>query len=194
MKACKLEKRTDAVIRWLERMKIAYSSGAVESAYMDAECARADLEDLRSDVFAVMKPSGHSGILAAFREVAQVILLSAVIVTVMVTPLSRENFPAVKSELVIQAVPVQAETIPEPAVSTVKTEALTPPVKPSKPRKASVQKRTAAQPQTAMKPAPKPEPKTEPKPAKTVAHDKIYSLIQTGQRALKNDKSVIKVK
>ena len=58
MKACKLEKRTDAVIRWLERMKIAYSSGAVESAYMDAECARADLEDLRSDVFAVMKPSG----------------------------------------------------------------------------------------------------------------------------------------
>ena len=42
-----VEKRVAGIIRWLERLKKSYSSGALESALMDAECARADLENLR---------------------------------------------------------------------------------------------------------------------------------------------------
>ena len=45
-----MDRRIAGIIRWLERFQSSYRSGAIESALMDAECARADLEDLRSDV------------------------------------------------------------------------------------------------------------------------------------------------
>ena len=45
------DKRIDGIIRWLERLKKSYKSGAMESALMDAECARADLEMLRQEVW-----------------------------------------------------------------------------------------------------------------------------------------------
>ena len=46
-----MDRRIAGIIRWLERFQSSYRSGAIESALMDAECARADLEDLRSDVW-----------------------------------------------------------------------------------------------------------------------------------------------
>ena len=45
-----MEKRVAGIVRWLERFQRSYKSGSMESALMDAECARADLETLRRDV------------------------------------------------------------------------------------------------------------------------------------------------
>ena len=52
-----MEKRVAGIVRWLERFQRSYKSGAMESALMDAECARADLETLRRDVWSSLGPS-----------------------------------------------------------------------------------------------------------------------------------------
>ena len=52
-----LDKRVAGIIRWLERLKKSYSAGSMENALMDAECARADLENLRLDVWANLDPN-----------------------------------------------------------------------------------------------------------------------------------------
>ena len=180
MKVRKLEKRADGVIRWLERMKSAYSSGAVESAYMDAECARADLEDLRSEFLRPKDSNKGMGFLLTF---SRAVFLAFMIVMVTVMPLSRDNMVMIETEPVIEAAP-EVVMLPEPQV---KPEPL-----PKKSRKAQPVKRTVQPTVTApVKSASK--PKVSP-PTKTVAYDKVYSLVQTGQRALKNDRSVIKVK
>ena len=46
-----VERRVDGIIRWLERFQSSYHSGALENALMDAECARADIENLRLDIW-----------------------------------------------------------------------------------------------------------------------------------------------
>ena len=52
-----MERRVAGIVRWLERFQRSYKSGAMESALMDAECARADLETLRRDVWSSLGPS-----------------------------------------------------------------------------------------------------------------------------------------
>lgn len=180
MREHRLETRIDAVIHWLERMKSAYTSGAVESAYLDAECARADLDDIKSDVFARITPVKHTNIFTTIIRLSQVIVLAAIIVMSMVIPLSHENVtvtPAVPAETVAE-IPAQI-TPPSTQETKPRKRRASPPKKPAQ------SQTTAKQPQKSQQPQ---------KPAKTVAHDKIYSLIQTGQRALKNDNSVINVK
>ena len=51
-----MEKRVAGIVRWLERFQRSYKSGSMESALMDAECARADLETLRRDVWSSLGP------------------------------------------------------------------------------------------------------------------------------------------
>lgn len=46
-----MERRITGIIRWLERCMKACKAGAWESALMDAECARADIEHLRDEVW-----------------------------------------------------------------------------------------------------------------------------------------------
>ncbi|MDR1378187.1 MAG: hypothetical protein LBJ36_03970 [Synergistaceae bacterium] len=46
-----VEKRIAGIARWLDRCLKAYKTGALESALMDAECARADVELLRNEVW-----------------------------------------------------------------------------------------------------------------------------------------------
>ncbi|MCL2010206.1 MAG: hypothetical protein FWG71_06625 [Synergistaceae bacterium] len=46
-----MERRVAGIIRWLERCVRAYKEGAVESALMEAECARADIEALRGELW-----------------------------------------------------------------------------------------------------------------------------------------------
>ncbi|MBQ2615487.1 MAG: hypothetical protein IJG51_00585 [Synergistaceae bacterium] len=171
MKVRKLEKRADGVIRWLERMKSAYSSGAVESAYMDAECARADLEDLRSEF---LRPKERGRFLLMF---SRVMFLAMMIVMIAVMPLSRERVVVAPPEPeVVMLYPPEPEVKPEPQPkkSRAKTSAVKRPVQPA----------TTAPVKSAQKPKVSAQ-------TKTVAYDKVYSLVQTGQRALKNDKSVI---
>ncbi len=200
----RVEKRVAIIIKWLERLKKSYSSGAMESALMDAECARADLEDLRLDVWAEVSPSAHRNS-AAFSRVlgcVRTLSLSLVIVIASVVPLSREvKAPAAEPVRSARAyagpivvfreyeAPVTEQTLtPEHTTKTEQKIADSSSSTPSSPKKQPTQKRTASK--RAQTPA-RPDPK--PKPAGTVPYDKVYSLIQTGQRALKNDSSVIKI-
>lgn len=183
MKVYRLEKRADVVIHWLERMKKSYNSGALESAYMDAECARADLEELKTDVFAGLNPRS-SGRLHTFMRT---VILSVIILMVMVKPLSRdpERLPA-------KIPPVDAPVAQPTAITreaSVHTETVAAQdTKARKPRKIQAEKRRKTSAPSPVVSAPKKSP------PKTVAYDKVLSLLQTGQRAMKNDQSVIKVK
>lgn len=191
----KFDKRVAGVIRWLERLKKSYSSGSMESALMDAECARADLENLRLDVWAAVDPQAKSEnkVFTKILNFARVSSLAAIIVLLAVFPISKEiQAPAVielEKEKITLAQPIiiirenkEEEKNNNIEIAEVKTE-----IKPKKPaRTANVKKIAQEKPQTQIKTA-----KTEPE-QKTIAYDKVFSLMQTGERALKNNRSVIK--
>ena len=200
----RVEKKVAGIIKWLERLKKSYSSGAMESALMDAECARADLEDLRLDVWEKVSPSAHrnSAVLSRVMNCARTFSLSVIIVMMSVVPLSREvKAPEIEPVKDVRAyaapivvfreyeAPVFEQTLtpertPKPEHKTADSSlSASSPQKKQTPQKRTAQKHTqtpARQNQTA-------------KPAATVPYDKVYSLIQTGQRALKNNSSVIKI-
>ena len=170
MRERKLERRIDGIISWLERMKSSYRQGQVESAYMDVECARADLEDLRTDVFSGISMRRQPSILP------KVITLAVIVMMMMVKPLSREIVPEYVpvAEIHEEARPI--EEAPKPAPVQAK--------KPPKPRK----------PRKTLPRSDPPKPPSKAEPAKTVAQDKIYMLVEAGQRAMKGDKTVIMIK
>ena len=187
-----VEKRVAGIIKWLERLKKSYSSGAMESALMDAECARADLEDLRLDVWEKVSPSAHrdNAVLSRVMSCARTVSLSAIIVKMSVVPLSRD-FKAPEIEPLKNArayagpIVVFREYEPPAPEQTPKPEAK---IAESSPKKQPAQKRIAQK--RAQIPA---KIETKHKSSGTVPYDKVYSLIQTGQRALKNNTSVIKI-
>ena len=187
-----VEKRIAGINRWLERLKQSYTSGAMENALMDAECARADLEALRQTVWSKVRPSAPSG--RGVYPALKAAFLAAVVVMTAAVPLAREvSVPAVEysvDELVL-AEPIIVVREPEQAEHTEKKPEQ--PRTPSRSPKQASQKRQAPAKRAASRPSsptPRPSPIT---PAKSVAYDKVFSLLQTGQRALKNNSSVIKL-
>ena len=180
------EKRIDGIIRWLERLKKSYKSGAMESALMDAECARADLEMLRQEVWSKAVPSAvpHNGIRAS--AVFRAAVLAAAIVMSYVAPLAKD-IPSV----VIEHNP-ETLTLAEPIV-IVREDAPSDEV-PAQAQRTQGQKKAAKRTQSpARKRAAQVQPDMKPAPARTVPYDKVFSLVQTGQRALKNTSTVIKI-
>ena len=187
-----VEKRIAGIIKWLERLNKSYSSGKIESALMDAECARADLENLRQDVWAQVRTSGSSqgSLLGGVLSISRIVFLAVIIVMVHVVPLSREVSAPVHEEL--PSVQIQSRPIiviheygsPKPETQT----AVIPQRKQSTPKRTASRRSQPAQ----QTPAPSQPAKTQAE-VKTVPYDKVYSLIQTGQRALKNNSSVIKI-
>ena len=195
-----VEKRVAGIIKWLERLKKSYSSGAMESALMDAECARADLENLRQDVWAKVRPSSRQAgsIFPCVMSSLRTLSLAVMIVMLAVVPLSREvSAPVsqnVQPERVTRSEPIIVIREYTPPKETVQADR--PGTPSSQPMKQASRKRTAPKrTQTAQAPntsAAKTQTQTQTS-AGTVPYDKVYSLIQTGQRALKNDSTVIKV-
>lgn len=201
----RVEKKVAGIIKWLERLKKSYSSGAMESALMDAECARADLEDLRLDVWEKVSPSAHrnSAVLSRVMNCARTFSLSVIIVMMSVVPLSRE----VKAPEIEPAKSTRAYAGPivvfREYEAPVVEQTLTLPERTPKPEPktadsslsaSSSQKKQSPQKRTAQKNTQTPARQNHTtKPAATVPYDKVYSLIQTGQRALKNNSSVIKI-
>ena len=179
------EKRIDGIIRWLERLKKSYKSGAMESALMDAECARADLEVLRQEVWSKAVPSAvpHNGIRAS--AVFRAAVLAAAIVMSYVAPLAKD-VPSV----VIEHNP-ETLTLAEPIVivreDTPSYEA------PAPVQRTPVQKKTAKRTPSPARKRVQAQPDVKPAPVRTVPYDKVFSLVQTGQRALKNTSTVIKI-
>lgn len=185
-----VDKRVAGIIRWLERLKKSYSSGAMENALMDAECARADLENLRLDVWATLDPQAKpdNKFFSRILDFARVSSLAILIVLLTVFPISKEiQAPAVEhsKEKITLAQPiiiVREEKIEKNQAKSDNNIAVVKTKKPT--RTANVKK---PQPVVQEKITAKNEPEQ-----KTVAYDKVFSLIQTGERALKNNRSVIK--
>ena len=183
-----VERRIAGIIRWLERLKQSYSSGAMESALMDAECARADLEDLRQAVWSQVKPSEHRvGIFTRILSGLRTVSLAVIIVLLAVVPLSRE-LPAPIVELDKSDI-----VMAEPIIIVREEDPVTEAVAPSRTASAQPVKKAASQKRKTSAKRPQAKPDTNSEPAGTVPYDKVYSLIQTGQRALKNNTSVIKI-
>lgn len=184
-----LDKRVAAIIRWLERMKKSYSDGAIESALMDAECARADLETLRNDVWQKVRPSEHKSHDITIR-ILRYLSLAVIVILFHVAPLAKDNLP-LPTVTVTEEIHALTKSQPKPIIIVREYEK--PEVKPSKsessPRRQSrrqaVQKKVQVNQKTAS---------SRQAVQKTVPYDKVFSLVQTGQRALKENTSVISIK
>ena len=141
------------------------------------------VQDLRQAVWSQVVPSEQKRY-AVFAQIfggLRTLSLAVIIVLMAVVPLSRE-LPAPIVELDKTEV-VLAEPIIIVREEITETEAAEAP-------------RTLAQ--TVKKPAPQKrrqqaKPSIKAENGGTVPYDQVYSLIQTGQRALKNNTSVIKV-
>ena len=168
-------------------MKKSYSDGAIESALMDAECARADLETLRNDVWQKVKPFEHksSGIMI---RILRYLSFAVIVILFHVAPMAKDNVP---SPTVTEE--IHALTQPQPKPIIVVREYEKPEVKPSKaessPRRQSRRQVTQKRVQVNQKTV-----SSRQTAQKTVPYDKVLSLVQTGQRALKENTSVISIK
>lgn len=176
-------KRADAVIRWVERLKKSYSAGDTNNAYIEAECARADIEALTHDVIASISRAPKISSTRCIIPVLRVISLSLAVIMSWAYPISRDvNAPGMASEPVAvrhEEVRQDTQTITprETVKATTRRKSSKPATKPTTPK--------ATQPD---KPATKPNPS---KPAKTPAYDRLAHLTLTGQKALNNHKSTI---
>jgi len=183
------EKRADAIIRWLERMKKSYRTGAVETALMDAECARADFEDLRAKIFSgLQKRKGvreNGKLFSAITIFPRILILSMLVVMLSVTPLARDILPKTQ-----ESISEREERAVKRAEVTGKRE--------EKTESRAVKTKTSAHVRPKKKTVSPPkklsayvQPVKTAKKAKTVPHDRLYTLIETGRRALKNNTAVI---
>ena len=182
MRVLNVSARIDAVIHWLERMKTSYTSGHAECAYLDAECARADLEVLRREAFCSIRPRRTH--IAA--NIIRSVFLCAVFLLSIASPVS---MPQPSAPVPASEVHSQTHTAPAPVV-----RADSPATVPQKSRKTS--RRTIAKKQSQKNARIQPAEKVSSTATtqKSPAHDKIFSLVRTGRRALDNDKSVIFIK
>lgn len=173
-------------------MKKSYSDGAIESALMDAECARADLETLRNDVWQKVKPSERKSSDLIIR-LLRCVSIAAIVILFSVVPLAKDIVPvqSVSEEM-------KASVSSEPKPVTVTREDEKHEVRTANTKTESSSKRQSRR-QLTQKKQEKPVVNTRTvtankAPQKTVPYDKVFSLVQTGQRALKENTSVINIK
>ena len=181
LRHCPVDKKVAGIIRWLERMKKSYRDGAIESALMDAECARADLETLRNDVWQKVKPVKHEH--KTFYTFIRVLSLSVIVIFYSVVPVAKDVVP-------VQSVKEEMNSLIEPKPIIIIREEEKHEIKASKPE--APQKRQSRKQVSQKKP--KTQTVTRTSAQKIVPYDKVFSLVQTGQRALKENKSVISIK
>ncbi|MDR1621061.1 MAG: hypothetical protein LBS00_01660 [Synergistaceae bacterium] len=198
-----MERRIAGIVRWLDRCLRACKAGALESALMDVECARADVERLRDEVWGKLERRRSARVRGRFFWVPLKVVLGAFLVVLTgATPVAFfQEGPALERQ----------------ERETVSLEWVTPDEKTllGNLRKhlsdsnsfASIQDRAQipAQPmereaerEPAVRAAPKAAPKQEPKPAVrdealNIPYDRIISLVQAGEKAMQKDEPAIKV-
>ena len=198
MRHALVEKRIDGINRWLERLKQSYTSGAMENALMDAECAKADLEILRADVWNKIQPreSYKNKFILMTVNFSKIAFLTLIIVLLAVFPISKEIPVAPLKEdknKIVLAEPIQIIYEHESKYETPKPVQTVAKVNNNVNNNVAKPKRSVIQAETVKNLKPEKPAKLE-KAEKRVAYDDIFSLIQTGQRALKNNESVVKIK
>lgn len=185
-----MDRRIAGIIRWLERFQSSYRSGAIESALMDAECARADLEDLRSDVWrsvGAVRPSRVRRAVVGW--LSSLVLLAVLAVP---SPLSREEGLTPRREVraAVQEPERRVETPPPAPAEAAPAPATSHAVRAEKRPASGRRTRTATA-------APKPEGAAAVRPAPrdgdAVPYDTMFLLLQTGARALRNEGPAIRI-
>jgi len=198
-----MERRVAGIIRWLERCVKAYKDGAVESALMDAECARADVETLRDELWKKLegRRCAQSRRFHPFRAAEAlfgaigIILITAAPLALPQDRLTRER--RVEEYFTLEWVtPDERELLgnvrkrPEESLALiVKPEAPVIPV-------AEVQTLPSRTVEPARRRSPElPSPRDEQKKPHeaNLTYDSILSLIEAGERAMKNESPAIKV-
>ena len=197
-----MERRVAGIIRWLERCIRAYKDGAVESALMDVECARADIETLRGDLWKKLERRHHvcSCWFSSFKA-AEALLWALGMMLITATPLAlqQDRFEGrTEGNSTLEWItPDERELLSnlrrrpdEPlALIVVPEELIVEPQIMSVPMSAR-----AAEPARRRSPDPPPSEQNEQKkPEINLTYDSILALIETGERAMKNEAPAIKV-
>ncbi|MBQ3693666.1 MAG: hypothetical protein II884_02700 [Synergistaceae bacterium] len=194
-----VDRKVAGIIRWLERMKKSYSDGAIENALMDAECARADLENLRNDVWQKVKSPVHKSSFNGIIRVLKCVSLAVIVILFHVGPIAKDNVPV---QSVREEMKALTQSNPKPIIIVREYEHEN--EKEEKHEKHDAKAMKAESPQRKISRRQVTQRKSDNKPAvktvtrqasqKTVPYDKVLSLVQTGQRALKENTSVISIK
>lgn len=218
-----VERRVADIVRWMERFEKSYRSGAIESALMDAECARADLDDLRSDVWSSVGSKAVGG-RSRCRIFAAAVSIAAASVVFTALPASQprgdEHFEQLyASERAEHSrgddrIEVKADAAAERAQlrdDSVTVSQAAPPetaqrIAPADNKKAELPRGSQpgrkalkrgggakAAAQKGAADASQSVKRAERLDADSLPYDKMLSLIQTGSKALRNDEPVISV-
>ena len=192
----KVDKKITGIIHWLERLNKSYSEGALENALMDAECAKADLEVLRRDVWNRVQPKNYvprfsfvNFLMSCLRTTSLTIL----IVLLAVVPISKDvkanvvelNQLETLETLEKNITPKSVKNTPKIPAKNKKIAQISAKNSTKNPTKNS----TLKNPEKTLQLAQKSEQKNEKQ--KSVPYDKVFSLIQTGERALRNESYIV---
>jgi hypothetical protein len=188
-----MERRIISIIRWLERCLAACRANRPETALVDAECARADMERLRDELWTnlktqrVVKSRFHSVLLlasAVFGAVAFVLASATPLTLPMVQERERKE-PTRKESFTLEWVTPDEKALLgklRKRLSDGNTFAVVPePV-------VKLEIRATPRTKAVVRPEARPEPDSPPVP-----YDRIITLVRTGERALKNQEPLIQV-
>jgi hypothetical protein len=199
-----MEKRIAGIIRWLERCLEAQRAGELESALMDVECARADMDLLRDGVWSKLDRRRaarrrRAFVLALFKTA----LGAAVILLAAATPLS---FPLGKLDKLEKKARQETIAALEPAIlDETKT---TPPAElreipigrenlqaeflPSSagPARTAVSAISVNPKRTEARSTPD---RQDERNEMNLSYENILALVQMGEKALKNEKPAIQI-
>jgi hypothetical protein len=195
-----MEKRIAGIVRWLDRCLKACKAGALESALMDVECARADMEELRNEVWKKLQRRHSTRVRARFLWVPlKVVLWAFLVVLTGATPLAlfQESLTLEKQER--EAVSLEWVTPDEKALLGHLRKHLSngnPFASIQIPAQPAAQRPSARESVTRGFVA-RGLPKQEPRPARDdvidIPYDRIISLVQAGEKAMQKDEPAIKV-
>ncbi|MDR1732740.1 MAG: hypothetical protein LBR61_11665 [Synergistaceae bacterium] len=212
-----MERRIVGVMRWLERCLKACRAGSLENALMDMECARADLEHLRDEVWTALEGKNRGkGCGEFFARFGRVTLAALAIVLLTGTPLAQlQENSASQSLPSLPPLPMEGSLLSTlsagtaPAFSIEKASIEKAEEKAEKAEKTEEQARKKT-PETTSEAVSAITEKRGTTPRKTgterngpdknrtkeevfVSYERILSLVQTGERALKNERPVIPI-
>ena len=216
-----MERRVAVIIRWLERCVKSYKSGAMESALMDAECARADMENLRGDLWEKLEGRCIRVRRFSFIKMTEVLVCVMGVLLISATPLALQQNAIMeeraggrfslewispdemellsnlrKSPDVVTAFSVEPadNALLEEPVSLALEEPIFTPVVVS-PVIATLSKTPvrAIEPARSRNTERSSTSTEQKKPDTTMSYENILALIETGERAMNNNSPAIRV-
>ena len=205
-----MEKRIAGIVRWLERCLSACRAGVMENALMDVECARAEIERLRDEVWRkteclYAEKAQKRRNLAFFDKLLRVSFGAMVFVLAIATPLA---FVAQNEERNERVVSLELEWVtPDEktllsnlrkhlsdnnAFASIQAETLvyesrSEGFKELDEKKELTKKAIPSKPTKALEMDEKMMKETR------IPYDRILSLVQTGEKALKNEQPAIRI-